>query len=66
MLGKRERATFSVIVYLLLCCFCLEGLPLGTCDKLRYFIVALPGPCILLLCTYEGMLSKLSYNFCLS
>ena len=39
-----ERANLSAVVYLLLCCFCLERfpLPLGAWDGLRYLIVALP------------------------
>ena len=41
-----ETAIFSIIVYLILCGFCSEGLPLslGVWDRLRYFIVALPVP----------------------
>ena len=43
-----ERANVSVVVYLLLCGFCLERffLPLGAWDGLRYFIVAIPEPSI--------------------
>ena len=43
-----ERANLSAVVYLYLCCFCLERfpLPLGAWDGLRYFIVALPEPSI--------------------
>ena len=45
-----ERANLSTVVYLLLCGFCLERLPLplGDWDGLRYFIVALPAPSIYL------------------
>ena len=41
----KERANLSVIVYLLVCGFCEEGFPfpLGAWDRLRYFIVTLPG-----------------------
>ena len=43
-----ERANLSAVVYLWLCGFCLERipLPLGAWDGLRYFIVALPEPSI--------------------
>ena len=44
-----ERANLSVVVvYLYLCGFCLERLPLpqGAWDGLRYFIVAIPEPSI--------------------
>ena len=43
-----ERASLSVIVYLWLCGFCSERvpIPLGAWDRLRYFIVALPEPSI--------------------
>ena len=43
-----ERANLSAVVYLLLCGFCLERLPLplDAWDGLRYFIVALPEPFI--------------------
>ena len=43
-----ERANLSAVVYLQLCGFCSERfpLPLGACDGLRYFIVALPEPSI--------------------
>ena len=43
-----ERASLSAIVYLLLCGFSSERfpLPLGACDGLRYFIVALPEPSV--------------------
>ena len=43
-----ERANLSAVVYLKLCGFCLERLPLplGAWDWLRYFIVALPEPSI--------------------
>ena len=39
-----ERANLSAVVYLYLCGFCLERLPLllGAWDGVRYFIVALP------------------------
>ena len=39
-----ERANLSAVVYLYLCCFCLERfpLPLGAWDGLPYFIMALP------------------------
>ena len=45
-----ERANLSAVVYLSLWGFCLERfpLPLGAWDGLRYFIVALPEPSILL------------------
>ena len=45
-----ERANLSAVVYLSLCGFCLERfpLPLGAWDGLRYFIMALPEPSILL------------------
>ena len=41
---REERANFSAIVY----GFCSErfALPLGAWERLRYFIVALPGPSI--------------------
>ena len=44
----KERANLSAVVYLWLCGFCLERLPLplGAWDGLRYFIVALPEPSI--------------------
>ena len=43
-----ERANFSAIVYLQLCGFCSERFPfpLGVCDGLHYFIVALSEPSI--------------------
>ena len=43
-----KRVNFSAIVYWSLCGFCSEGvpLPLGAWDRLRYYIVALPGPFI--------------------
>ena len=43
-----ERANLSVIVYLYLCGFCSERLPLplGDWDGLRYLIVPLPGSTI--------------------
>ena len=37
-----ERASLSAIVYLLLCGFCSERLPLDAWDGLCYFIVVLP------------------------
>ena len=45
-----ERANLSAVVYLQLYDFCFERfpLPLGAWNGLRYFIVALPGPSILL------------------
>ena len=44
--GKKNY--FSAIVYLKLCVFVLFGGPLSLCDldRLRYFIVSLPGPSI--------------------
>ena len=47
-----ERGNLSAAVYLYLCGFCLERfpLPLGAWDGLRYFIVALPEPSIIILC----------------
>ena len=46
----QERAKLSAVVYLQLCGFCLERfpLPLGAWDGLRYLIVTLPEPSILL------------------
>ena len=43
-----ERANLSAVVYLWLCSFCLERLPLplSAWDGLRYFFVALPEPSI--------------------
>ena len=45
-LENEEIVNFSAIVYLQLCGFCSEGfpLPLGAWDRMRCFIVALPGP----------------------
>ena len=45
-----ERDNLSAVGYLSLCGFCLErfALPLGAWDGLRYFIMALPEPSILL------------------
>ena len=54
-----ERANLSAIVYLLLCGFCSEKFPLhlSPWDGLRYFIVALPVPSILLF--YRKILGKI-------
>ena len=45
-----ERANLFAVVYLYLCDFCSERfpLPLGAWDGLRYFILALPEPSMLL------------------
>ena len=51
-----ERAWFSVIAYSKFCCFCSEEfyLPLCAWERLRYFIVALPGHSINLFPLYIG------------
>ena len=45
-LGLGRESCLSVIVYSLVCCFCSKEflLPLGAWERLRYIIVALPGP----------------------
>ena len=58
-----EKANFSAIIYLKSCSFCSEGFPLslGAWDRLHYFIVALPGPSILLF--YNSQLGVNSQSF---